>query len=115
MVVADIEGLDPHQEIDAVAEHLRDVGLRPQLSFDEDRLVGLISLGSGGGIAVVLVHPCLEAWLGELLGVTPSSTCNDLINAIKQKRGEYKKSQLPSLVKAELRKRADPPKFVEDF
>ena len=115
VVVADTEGLDPHQVIDAVAEHLRDVGLRPQLSFDKDRLVGLISLESGGRIAVVLAHPCLEAWLGELLEITPSSTCSDLINAIKQNRGEYKKSQLPSLVEAELRKRADPPKFVENF
>jgi len=115
VVVADTEGLDPHQVIDAVAEHLRDVGLRPQLSFDRDRLVGLISLESGGGIAVVLAHTCLEAWLGELLGITPSSTCNDLINAIKQKRGEYERSRLPSLVKAELRNRADPPKFVENF
>jgi len=79
------------------------------------RLVGFISLESGGGIAVVLVHPCLEAWLGELLGVTPSRACSDLINAIKQKRGEYEKSYLPSLVKAGLRKRADPPKFVENF
>ena len=114
VVVADTEGLDPHQVIDAVAEHLRDVGLRPQLSFDKDRLVGLISLESGGGIAVVLAHPCLEAWLGKLLGITPSST-NDLINAIKRKRGEYEKSHLPSLVKAELRNRADPPKFVENF
>ncbi len=115
VVVADIGGLDPHQVIDAVAEHLRDVGLRPQLSFDKDRLAGLISLESGGRIAVVLAHPCLEAWLGELLKITPSSTCSDLIDAIKQNRGEYKKSQLPSLVKEELRKRADPPKFVEDF
>ena len=71
VVVADTEGLDPHQVIDAVAEHLRDVGLRPQLSFDKDRLVGLISLESGGRIAVVLAHPCLEAWLGELLEITP--------------------------------------------
>jgi hypothetical protein len=70
VVVADTEGRDPHQVINAVAEHLRDVGLRPQLSFDKDRLVGLISLESGGGIAVVLTHPCLEAWLGELLGIT---------------------------------------------
>jgi hypothetical protein len=116
VVVADTEGRDPHQVMDAVAEHLRDVGLRPQLSFDKDRLVGLISLGSGGGIAVVLAHPCLEAWLGELLEITPSSTCSDLINAIKQNRGEYKKNQLPSLVKEELRKRAGhPPKFVENF
>ena len=115
VVVADTEGRDPHQVIDVVAEHLRDVGLRPQLSFDKDRLVGFISLESGGGIAVVLAHPCLEAWLGELLEITPSSTCSDLINAIKQYRGEYKKSQLPSLVKEELRKRADPPKFVGNF
>jgi hypothetical protein len=114
-VVADTEGRDPHQVINAVAEHLRDVGLRPQLFFDKDRLVGLISLESGGGIAVVLAHPCLEAWLGELLEITPSSTCSDLINAIKQKRGKYDKRRLPSLVKAELRKRADPPKFVENF
>ena len=115
MVVADTEGRDPYQVINAVVEHLRDVGLRPQLSFDRDRLVGLISLESGGRIAVVLAHPCLEAWLGELLGITPSSTCNDLIDAIKQKRGEYEKSHLPSLVKEELRNRADPPKFVENF
>jgi len=115
VVVADTEGRDPYQLINAVVEHLRDVGLRPQLSFDKDRLVGLISLGSGGGIAVVLAHPCLEAWLGELLEITPSSTCSDLIDAIKQNRGEYKKSQIPSLVKEELKKRADPPKFVENF
>jgi hypothetical protein len=115
VVVADAEGLDPHQVIDAVAEHLRDVGLRPQLSFDKDRLVGFIYLESGGGVAVVLAHPRLEAWPGELLEITPSSTCSDLINAIKQKRGEYDKSLLPSLVKAELRNRADPPKFVENF
>jgi hypothetical protein len=115
VVVADTKGRDPHQVINAVAEHLRDVGLRPQLSFDRDRLVGFIPLESGGRIAVVLAHPCLEAWLGELLEITPSSTCSDLINAIKQNRGEYKKSQLPSLVEAELRKRADPPKFVENF
>jgi len=88
VVVADAEGLDPHQVIDAVAEHLRDVGLRPQLSFNKDRLVGLISLGSGGRIAVVLAHTCLEAWLGELLKITPSSTCSGLIDAIKQNRGE---------------------------
>jgi hypothetical protein len=44
VVVADTEGRDPHQVIDAVAEHLRDVGLRPQLSFDKDRLFGFISL-----------------------------------------------------------------------
>jgi hypothetical protein len=79
VVVADTEGRDPHQVIDAVAEHLRDVGLRPQLSFDKDRVVGLISLESGGRIAVVLAHPCLEAWLGELLEIS-SSTCSDLIN-----------------------------------
>jgi hypothetical protein len=115
VMVADTEGRDPHQVTYTVAEHLREVGLRPQLSFDRDRLVGFISLGSGGGIAVVLAHPCLEAWLGELLEITPSSTCSDLINAIKQNRGEYKKSQLPSLVETELRKRADPPKFVENF
>jgi len=108
-------GRDPHQVINAVAEHLRDMGQRPQLFFDADRLVGFISLGSGGGIGVVLAHPRLEAWLGELLGITSSSACSDLINAIKQKRGEYEKSHLPSLVKAELRKRADPPKFVENF
>ncbi len=114
VVVADTEGLEPHQVINAVAEHLRDVGLRPQLSFDKDRLVGLISPESGGRIAVVLAHPCLETWLGELLGIT-SSACSDLINAIKQKRGEYDKSRLSSLVKAELRNRADPPKFVENF
>jgi hypothetical protein len=88
---------------------------RPRLFFDADRLVGFISLGSGGGIAVVLAYPCLEAWLGELLGITPSSTCSDLINAIKQKHGEYEKSHPPSLVKAELRNRADPPKFVENI
>jgi hypothetical protein len=34
---------------------------------------------------------------------------------IKQKRGEYDKSRLPSLVKAEVRNKVDPPKFVEDF
>jgi len=98
-----------------VEEQLSDVGQRPRLFFDAGRLVGLISLESGGGIAVVLAHPYLEAWLGELMGITPSFTCDDLINAIKQKRGEYEKSRLPLLVKAELRNRADPPKFVENF
>jgi len=106
---------DPCQVINTVAEHLSDMGQRPQLSLDANRLVGFISLGYGGGIAVVLAHPCLEAWLGELLGITSSSACSDLINAIKQKRGEYEKSHLPSLVKAEVRNRADPPKFVENF
>jgi len=57
VVAADTEGLDPHQVIDAFAEHLRDVGLRPRLFFDANRLVGFISLGSGGGVAVVLAHP----------------------------------------------------------
>ncbi|MFZ8838374.1 MAG: hypothetical protein ACO2PM_05445 [Pyrobaculum sp.] len=114
VVVADTDGRDPHQVIDVVAEHLRKVGLQPQLSFDKYRLVGLISLESGGGIAVVLAHPCQEAWLDELPGIT-SSACSDLINADKQKRGEYEKSHLPSLVKAELRNKADLPKFVENF
>jgi hypothetical protein len=40
------------------------------------------------------------------------SSCSDLINAIKQ-NAENMKSRLPLLVKEELRKRADPPKFVE--
>jgi hypothetical protein len=54
-----------------VEEQLSDVGQRPRLFFDADRLVGFYLLGSGGGIAVVLAHPCLETLLGELLGITP--------------------------------------------
>jgi hypothetical protein len=64
---------------------------------------------------VVLAHPCLEIWLGELLESTSSSAFTNSIYASKQKRGEYEKSLLPSLVKTELRNRADLPKFVENF
>jgi hypothetical protein len=51
-------------------------------------------------IAVVLAHPCLETWLGELLESTSSSVCNNY--TIRQKHGKYEKNLFPLLVKAEL-------------
>lgn len=115
VAIADTEGRDPRHVADEVADHLRELGLQPQLFFDTARLVAHISVGSVGKVAVMLAHPCLEMWLGELLGIATAPTCRDVITLLKREIGDYDKKLLPKLIAERLRGGDDPPSFLENF
>jgi hypothetical protein len=95
--------------------HTRRAGLKPegQPSFDPQSSVCEISLSPAGAVIIMLAHPCLEAWLAELLGAGSGPTCGEVVDAIRRRIGDYDKKLLPRLILERARGANPPPRFVE--
>jgi len=80
VIVVDTEG-DKPEDVKAriIDEHLKDLG------FNRER------------VKIITAHPCLEAWLAELLNLnTRGVNCKDVKDIIKRRIKDYE-SHLPSL------------------
>jgi hypothetical protein len=72
--------------------------------------------GSSSRVKILIAHPCLEAWLCEVMGIAGcySGTCDEVVDAIISRyKGKYEKEtlkrMLPTLMVRELsRKLGDP-------
>jgi hypothetical protein len=104
VIVADTEGRDPAAVTGEIEMHARRAGLelRGRPSLDRD-FVGVISLSPAGAVIVMLAHPCLEAWLADLLGAGSGLTCREVVDATKRRIGGYDKKLLPGLVLERVR------------
>lgn len=91
MIVVDSEDRDPNEvKKKVVEEHIKD------FATDLSR------------IRIVVAHPCMEAWLCELMDLKGCElgTCRDVIHAIERVLGgKYDKKMLPKLVMKWLRKK----------
>jgi len=98
IIVVDTEGEKP-EDVKAriIDEHLKDLGL------------------NRGRVKIITAHPCLEAWLAELLNLnTRGVNCKDVKDIIKRHTIDYESHLLPRLVERHLRSRlevGDPPSF----
>jgi hypothetical protein len=99
VIVVDTEGEKP-EDVKAriIDEHFRDLG------FNSER------------VKIITAHPCLEAWLAELLNLnTRGVNCKDVKDIIKRHIKDYESHLLPGLVERHLRSRleaGDPPSFL---
>jgi hypothetical protein len=102
VIVVDTEGEKP-EDVKAriIDEHLKD------LEFNRER------------VKIITAHPCLEAWLAELLNLnTRGVNCKDVKDIIKRHIKDYESHLLPGLVERHLRSRlevGDPPSFLMEI
>jgi len=102
VIVVDTEG-DKPEDVKAriIDEHLKDLG------FNRER------------VKIITAHPCLEAWLAELLNLnTRGVNCKDVKDIIKRHVKDYESHLLPGLVVRHLRSRlevGDPPSFLMEI
>jgi hypothetical protein len=102
IIVVDTEGEKP-EDVKAriIDEHLKD------LEFNRER------------VKIITAHPCLEAWLVELLNLnTGGVNCKDVKDIIKRHIKDYESHLLPGLVERHLRSRleaGDPPSFLMEI
>jgi len=98
VIVVDTEGEKP-EDVKAriIDEHLKD------LEFNRER------------VKIITAHPCLEAWLAELLNLnTRGVNCKDVKDIIKRHIKDYESHLLPGLIERHLRSRlevGDPTSF----
>jgi hypothetical protein len=102
VIVVDTEGEKPEDvEARIIDEHLKD------LEFNRER------------VKIITAHPCLEAWLAELLNLnTRGVNCKDVKGIIKRHIKDYESHLLPGLVERHLRSRlevGDPPSFLMEI
>jgi hypothetical protein len=102
VIVVDTEGEKPEDvEARIIDEHLKD------LEFNRER------------VKIITAHPCLEAWLAELLNLnTRGVNCKDVKDIIKRHIKDYESHLLPGLVERHLRSRlevGDPPSFLMEI
>ena len=68
---------------------------------------------------IISAHPCLEAWLAELLNLnTRGVNCKDIKDIIKRRIKDYKSRLLPGLIERRLGSRlevGDPPSFLTEI
>jgi len=102
VIVVDTEG-DKPEDVKAriIDEHLKDLG------FNRER------------VKIITAHPCLEAWLAELLNLnTRGVNCKDVKDIIKCHIKDYESHLLPGLIERHLRSRlevGDPPSFLMEI
>jgi hypothetical protein len=102
VIVVDTEGEKP-EDVKAriIDEHLKD------LEFNRER------------VKIITAHPCLEAWLVELLNLnTRGVNCKDVKDIVKRHIKDYESHLLPGLVERHLRSRlevGDPPSFLMEI
>ncbi len=102
IIVVDTEGEKP-EDVKAriIDEHLRDLG------FNRER------------VKIIAAHPCLEAWLAELLNLnTRGVNCKDVKDIIKRHIKDYKSRLLPGLIERRLGSMlevGDPPSFLMEI
>jgi hypothetical protein len=102
IIVVDTEGEKP-EDVKAriIDEHLKD------LEFNRKR------------VKIITAHPCLEAWLAELLNLnTRGVNCKDVKDIVKRHIKDYESHLLPGLVERHLRSRlevGDPPSFLMEI
>ncbi len=103
IIVVDTEGEKP-EDVKAriIDEHLKD------LEFYRER------------VKIITAHPCLEAWLAELLNLNTRgvANCKDVKVIIKRRIKDYKSRLLPDLIERHLRSRlevGDPPSFLMEI
>jgi len=102
IIVVDTEGEKP-EDVKAriIDEHLKD------LEFNRER------------VKIITAHPCLEAWLAELLNLnTRGVNCKDTKDIIKRRIKDYKSRLLPGLIERRLGSRlevGDPPSFLMEI
>jgi len=102
VIVVDTEGENP-EDVKAriIDEHLKDLGF------------------NRGRVKIITAHPCLEAWLAELLNLnTRGINCKDVKDIIKRRIKDYESHLLPRLVERHLRSRlevGDPPSFLTEI
>jgi hypothetical protein len=103
IIVVDTEGEKP-EDVKAriIDEHLKD------LEFNRER------------VKIITAHPCLEAWLAELLNLNTRgvANCKDVKNTIKRRIKDYESHLLPGLVEKHLRSRlevGDLPSFLMEI
>ena len=102
VIVVDTEG-DKPEDVKAriIDEHLKDLG------FNRER------------VKIITAHPCLEAWLAELLNLnTRGVNCKDVKDIIKRHIKDYESHLLPGLIERHLRSRlevGDPPSFLMEI
>jgi hypothetical protein len=105
IIIADTEGVEPDEARERIInEHVKDLGIN-----DPNR------------VKIILAHPCLEAWLAELLNlnVGGATNCGDIIDVIRRSRiKDYDSYLLPSLIERHLRNMpgaGDVPSFLSEF
>jgi len=102
IIMVDTEGNKP-EDVKAriINEHLKDLG------FNRER------------VKIITAHPCLEAWLAELLNLnTRGVNCRDVKDIIKRHIKDYESHLLPGLIERHLRSRpevGDPPSFLMEI
>jgi hypothetical protein len=102
VIVVDTEGEKP-EDVKAriIDEHFRDLG------FNRER------------VKIITAHPCLEAWLAELLNLnTRGVNCKDVKDIIKRHIKDYESHLLPGLIERRLGSRlevGDPPSFLMEI
>jgi len=103
IIVVDTEGEKP-EDVKAriIDEHLKDLGF------------------NRGRVKIITAHPCLEAWLAELLNLNTRgvANCKDVKEIIKRHIKDYKPHRLPDHVERHLRSRldvGDPPSFLTEI
>ena len=103
VIVVDTEG-DKPEDVKAriIDEHFKDLG------FNRER------------VKIITAHPCLEAWLAELLNLNTRgvANCKDVKDIIKRHVKDYEPHLLPGLVERHLRSRlevGDPPSFLMEI
>jgi hypothetical protein len=103
IIVVDTEG-DKPEDVKAriIEEHFRDLG------FNRER------------VKIITAHPCLEAWLAELLNLNTRgvSNCKDVKDIIKRHIRDYESHRLPGLIEQHLRDRLkvdDLPSFLMEI
>jgi hypothetical protein len=106
IIVVDTEGVKPDEVRERIInEHVKDLGIN-----DPNR------------VKIILAHPCLEAWLAELLNLNVGNAinCKDVKDTIKHRLNmkDYDSYLLPNLIERHLRDRleiGDVPSFLEKF
>ncbi len=102
VIIVDTEGEKP-EDVKAriIDEHLKD------LEFNRER------------VKIITAHPCLEAWLAELLNLNIRGVnCKDVKDIIKRRIKDYESHRLPGLIEQHLRDRlevGDPPSFLMEI
>jgi len=106
IIIADTEGIKPDEIRERIInEHVKDLRIN-----DPNR------------VKIILAHPCLEAWLAELLNLNVGNAinCKDVKDTIRHRLNmkDYDSYLLPNLIERHLRDRleiGDVPSFLEKF
>jgi len=104
IIIADTEGVKPDEVRERIVnKHFKDLGIN---DYNQ--------------VKIILAHPCLEAWLAELLNlnVGGATNCGDVIGVIKSRIKDYDSYLLPSLIERHLRNTlgvGDVPSFLREF